>query len=265
VLDLPRHPRGSLVGWDVSGVIQRAAEDGSGPSVGMRVIGLVKAGAWAQLAVVPTIRLAPVPDEVSDTQAAALPTAGLTALAALEVAGPVLAKRVLVIGATGGVGRLAVQLAHASGARVSAQVRNAAASRDMLHRLGARQVIEELDGDFDVIIDGVGGAALGRAIEHLSPRGVLVNIATPSGDDSVTFHAGRFDRAYGARIYTLNLHAELTAHASAPGDLTRLSSLVADGRLDCQVELEGSWRQPAGALDALLHQRIGGKAVLHVD
>ena len=65
---------------------------GSGPPAGTRVVGLVKAGAWAQLAAIPTAWLAPVPDEVSDAQAATLPTAGMTALRSLEVAGLVLAR-----------------------------------------------------------------------------------------------------------------------------------------------------------------------------
>jgi hypothetical protein len=69
----------------------------------------------------------------------------------------------------------------------------------------------------------------------------------------------------GARIYTLNLPDELAAHGSGAGDLTRLCTLLADGRLDGQIELEGSSREPARALDALLQRRIGGKAVLHVD
>jgi NADPH2:quinone reductase len=84
------------------------------------VVGLVKLGAWAQHAAVPTSRLAAIPDSVSDAQAATLPTAGMTALRALDVAGSVLAKRVLITGATGGVGRFAVQLARASGAHVRA-------------------------------------------------------------------------------------------------------------------------------------------------
>ena len=72
-------------------------------------------------------------------------------------------------------------------------------------------------------------------------------------------------RAKGASIYTLNLPDELASHASGAGDLTRLCTLMADGRLDGQIELEASWREPSRALDALLERRIGGKAVLHID
>jgi NADPH:quinone reductase-like Zn-dependent oxidoreductase len=218
------------------------------------VVGLVRTGAWAQLAAVPVSRLAAIPVGLSDVQAATLPTAGLTALRALAIGGLVLGKRVLVTGATGGVGRMAVQLAHASGAQVTALVRDAAASGELMSRLGAAAVI-----------DGVGGATFGLAIEHLCPRGVVVNIATQDEEEMVGFRAGRFDRARGARIYTLNLPDELASHASAAGDLARLCALAADGRLDGQVELQCSWRQPEPAIDALLNRRIGGKAVLHVD
>lgn len=104
-------------------------------------MGLVRAGgAWAQFAAIPTAVLATIPDGVSDAQAATLPTAGITALRSLEVAGLLLAKRVLITGATGGVGRIAVQLAHASGAYVTALVRNPAASGELLRGLGATQV-----------------------------------------------------------------------------------------------------------------------------
>jgi NADPH:quinone reductase len=265
VTRLPSLPEGSVTGWDVAGVVERAAADGSGPPVGARVVGLVKAGAWAQRAAIRTTMLAPVPDPVSDAEAATLPTAGMTALRSLEVAGLLLGKRVLITGATGGVGRFAVQLARASGGRVSALVRDAAPVGPLLRRLGATEVVEHMDGDFDFILDGVGGATFALAIEHVAPRGVVVNIATGSDEETVTFRAARFDRAHGARIHTLDLFDELAAHASGRSDLTRLCRLVADGRLDGQVELESSWRAPAPALDALLRRRIGGKAVLHVD
>lgn len=265
VLRLPDLREGSVTGWDVAGVVERAAADRIGPEEGTRVVGLADGGAWAQLAAIPTTRLAAIPDVVSDPQAATLPTAGMTALRALEVAGLVLGKRVLITGANGGVGRIAVQLARASGAYVTALVRDAAASQELLRRLGAVDVVERITGEFDLIIDGVGGATFGLAVEHLASRGILVNIATPSDEETVSFHAARFDRARGATIYTLNLHDELASHGWAARGLTRLCMLMADRRLDGQIDLEGSWREPARALDALLARRIGGKAVLHVD
>ena len=189
----------------------------------------------------------------------------MTALRALEVAGLVLGKRVLVTGANGGVGRIAVQLARESGAHVTALVRNAAASQQLLRRLGAADVVENITGEFDLIIDGVGGVTFGLAIEHVAPRGTVVNLATQSDEESVTFQTARFDRAKGAKIYTLNLLEELAFHGSGAADLTHLCLLMAKGRLDGQIEFEGSWHEPARALEAPLERHIGDKAVLRVD
>ena len=265
VTDLPSKPIGSIPGWDVAGVVEHPAADGSGPAVGTRVVGLVRAGGWAQFAAVATSRLATLPDQITDAHAATLPTAGLTALRALEVGGLLLGKRVLITGAAGGVGRIATQLARAGGAEVTALVRRAATAQPLLARLGATDVVDQISGTFDFILDCVGGDVFGLAIEHLAPRAVLVNIATQTPDETVTFRASRFDRAPGATIYTLNLHDELASSDSAASDLTRLCRLVEEGRLDGQVELESSWRRPARGIDALLRDHIGGKVVLHVD
>ena len=142
---------------------------------------------------------------------------------------------------------------------------DAAAAHELLRGLGAADVVETLAGDFDLIVDAVGGVTFGLAIEHVAAHGIVVNLATQRDDEIVTFQAARFDRAKGARIYTLNLPDELASHAGGAGDLTRLCTLMAGGRLDGQIELEASWREPSRALSALLQRRIGGKAVLHVD
>src|SRR6266849_6565152 len=89
-------------GWDLAGVVEQAAADGSGPKSGARVVGMVNAGAWAELVAVPTAVLAEIPDTVTFAQAATLPVAGLTALYALEKGGFLLNRKVLITGASGG-------------------------------------------------------------------------------------------------------------------------------------------------------------------
>jgi NADPH2:quinone reductase len=112
---LARQPEGWIPGNDVSGVVTRAASDGSGS----RVVGFVGDSGWAQRVAVPVDRLAVLSGSVGFSEAAALPVAGLTALRALRLGGLLLGRRVLVTGASGGVGRFAVQLAALSEARVS--------------------------------------------------------------------------------------------------------------------------------------------------
>jgi NADPH:quinone reductase-like Zn-dependent oxidoreductase len=172
---------------------------------------------------------------------------------------------VLVTGATGGVGRMAVQLASASGAHVTALVRSAAGAAGVQRRLGAHEVVEAMSGEFDLVIDAVGGTTFGRAIEHVAARGVVVNIATQDDDEIVAFRAGDFDRAKGARVHTFNLFDALAHGADATRELAVLGDLMSSGRLDAQIGYESSWRQAAGGIDALIRRRLDGKAVLHLD
>ncbi len=236
VVDLAGGADGEAVGWDFAGVT----------AAGERVVGVVRRGAWAELVAAPASQLAEIPDGVSDADAATLPTAGLTALRSLELGGLLVGKRVLVTGATGGVGRYAVQLAALAGASVTA-------ARD------ADGIVD----DFDLIVDAVGGATFAAAIEHVAPGGLVVNLATGTADEVVSFRATRFDRAPGARIYTLNLFHELP-RMNGPESLARLVHLLAQRRLTATVELEAPWQELGRAIDAVLTRKISGKAVLHV-
>ena len=116
-------PAGQQVGWDVVGVVERAAERAEGPAVGTTVVGLVSNGAWAELAAVPVDYLASVPSGVTPAQAACVPVAGMTAFRALALGGFPVGKRVLVTGASGGVGHVAVQLARAAQMTVTGLIR----------------------------------------------------------------------------------------------------------------------------------------------
>lgn len=266
VVRLPTHPQGTVVGWDLAGVVERRAADGGGPPEGARVVGLMSSGAWAQRVAVPTDALAQLPDDVTLEAAATLPVAGLTALHALQVGGSVLARRVLVTGASGGVGRFAVQLAKRAGAHVTAVSASPERARG-LRDLGADEIVQEVtpEGErFDVVVEGVGGATLAAAIGRVARFGTVVSFAA-SDTTPVSFPTEALYRhATGASVYGLRVFDELARERSTAKDLGRLASLVARGELVTSVDLEVDWRDAGEAVRALVARRVAGKAVLRV-
>src|SRR3954451_10749582 len=160
-------PEGWRPGQDIAGIVLRAAEDSSSPPADTRVVGLCDWHGWAERAVVPGHRVAPIADNVSFAAAAALPVAGLTALRTLRHGAPLLGKRVLITGAAGGVGHLATQIAARSGARVTAVVGSPQRGR---HLRGVDEIIEDIDkaqGLFGLILEAAGGSSLAAAIAHI--------------------------------------------------------------------------------------------------
>lgn len=257
---------GTRLGWDVVGTVLTPAADGSGPPVGTRVVGIVDDAGWAEQVAVPTHALAAIPDAVFDAAASVLPIAGLTAWRALELGGLLLGSRVLVTGASGGVGRLAVQLAHRAGAQVTAVV-GRPERRAGLVGLGASEVvvgIDAADDRYDLILESVGGASFRRASEILAPEGVLVTFGRSSGEDS-TIDPYWFGNHSGGRIEGLLVFTEVARRRSGTAQLDRMLALLASGDLDPQVTRTGSWHDPMPLVRALVDRQVDGKAVLLVD
>jgi NADPH2:quinone reductase len=251
---------GELTGWDVAGVVRQAAADGSGPKQGARVIGLMARGAWAQLANVPTAWIAELPESVSFEQGATLPVAGITALETLDIGGNPLGRRVLITGASGGVGTLAVQLAKQAGAHVTALARR----QEGLRELGADAVVDTIpDGaEYDTILDAVGGPVLGTAIGAVAPGGTVVSFASTVPEPVSYPTRALFGRAPGAKLVGFLVFRSVRDGAAT---LERLANLVADGRLDPRIDRVASWHEAQTTIQDLLDGGVAGKAVLTID
>jgi NADPH:quinone reductase len=252
-----RLPPGAILGSDAAGVVLRPAANGDGPPAGARVVGLVR-GAFARRIAVDLDALAELPPAVDVAHAAGLPVAGLAALQALRESRLVARQRVLVTGASGGVGRFAVQIAAHAGAHVIACI-GSPSRGDGLKRSGADEVVtdlDEIDRPVDVVLEHVGGSQLVQAWSLLAPGGTLESIGWSSGEPAIFPPYSTVGSGKKLRSFLIT---------GPPGrDLSTLAQLLADGILTVEIGWRGPMQQIHPAADALRDRLVNGKAVLDV-
>jgi NADPH:quinone reductase-like Zn-dependent oxidoreductase len=241
-------------GKDVAGRVVRAAADGSGPATGDRVVGHPPGGGWAERVAVRTDALAPAGDLAPET-AAALPLAGLTALRLLRAMPSPAGRRLLVTGASGGVGHFVVELA--TGAEITVVSRRP----ERLLALGATRAvsdIEEAGGPFDVVLESLGGRSLQAALGKVVPGGLVLWFGqasrTPAQLDFFDYFAQT-----GASLR--HFHYEDGPPAR---DLETLVRLVSRGALHPELGVVAGWERTAAVLADLRERRVTGNAVLTI-
>jgi NADPH:quinone reductase len=259
---------GTRPGWDIAGVVEQEAADGSGPKAGQRVVGMLRSGAWAELIALPSANLAVLPDSVSFAQASTLPVAGLTALFALDRADGLAQRNVLVTGASGGVGHFAVQIAVNGGATVTGLVRQ----EKHVHAVkdaGAHIVVADDTGEaarpngpFNLVLESVGGQVLGNAVSMLAPFGHVVCYGASAGGpmtlDSALVLRTRLTMT-GLAVFT-----EINRETASAG-LSRLARMIDAGTLKPLIAVEAPWSEIGNVAQQLLDRAYPGKAVLHVE
>jgi len=223
-----------VLGWDISGVVEDVVPGVNRFQPGDEVYGMPvfprAARAYAELVAAPSRQLARKPRSLDHVHAAALPLAGLTAWQSLvDVAQVRSGQRVLIHGAAGGVGHLAVQIAKGLGAQVIATASRAKA--DFVRELGADEVIDYEAEDFaavardvDAVLESVGGDYADRSLRTLRPGGLLVTIVERSNAQL----AARV-KAAGRRF------AGIIVEPDSPG-LEKLAEWVDSGRLRVHVD-----------------------------
>src|SRR6476646_5682044 len=230
-LEQPRP--GTRPGKDIAGLVVQAAADGTGPAAGERVVGHPEAGGWAEYAAVPTAALAPLPDSVPAVPAAALPLAGLTALRLLRDAGSVAGRRILLTGASGGVGHYVTELAANS------------ERGQRLDTLGAAAVVHDIDaseGPFDLVLESTGGKNLALAVDRLTPAGTLIWFGQASRDPATLSF---FDILGGPQTVTIRSFAYWDSPVAYGRDLAVMDRLVAAGRLHPEIGRLAGWEDTA--------------------
>jgi NADPH2:quinone reductase len=260
-------PPGDLIGWDVAGVVEKAAASGSGPKQGQRVVGVLPNRAWAELVAIPAANLAVLPDNVSFQEASTLPVAGLTALYALDRANGLTGRKVLITGASGGVGNFGIQIAVKGGAEVTALVRQERHA-DSARQAGAHHVVADETGEaarefgpYNHILESVAGEVLGNAMTMVAPGGHIVvygvSAAGPLTVDSTVFLRSRMT------LSALAVFTELHKETAGVG-LGRLVQMVSEGSIKPHIAVEASWTEIGNLALQLIERSYAGKAVLNV-
>ncbi|MFC7484350.1 NAD(P)-dependent alcohol dehydrogenase [Luedemannella flava] len=261
-----RRPRNRVLGMDVAGVVEAVGAKVTDLRPGDEVYG-AGAGTFAQFALARPAKLARKPAGLSFVQAAAVPASGVTALRAVRDVGRVAAgDRVLVIGAGGGVGSFAVQLAAGAGARVTGVC--STAKGDLVRSLGAQAVIdytrEPLAGTYDVIIDIAGNRPLSQLRGLLTDQGRLVLIGGEEGD---RWFGGMLDRPLRAQLanpFTRQSLRMLLALVRT-ADLDALRELIESGAVRPAVGRTYPLAEAPTAVGDLAAGNAAGKLVITVD
>ncbi len=261
-----RKPKNPIPGRDAAGTVAAVGSSVSRFAIGDEVYG-VAPGSFAEYAVAPEDKLARKPENLSFAQAAAIPVSAGTALQALVDAGRVQAgQSVLVVGASGGVGTYAVQLAKAFGAEVTGV--SSTAKVDLVKSLGADHVIDYTREDFadgtrryDLVLDIGGSTPVRRLRRALRPRGTLVFVG---GENSGNL-TGLGRQLRGALVSPfLRQRLVLLVTKERAADLERLADLIEDGKLVPSVDRSYPLEEAPDAMRLLEEGRVRGKVVITV-
>ncbi|MFY9916524.1 MAG: NAD(P)-dependent alcohol dehydrogenase [Nocardioidaceae bacterium] len=262
-----RAPKNGILGMDVAGVVAEVGSGVTGFERGDEVFGIAK-GSFAEYARVPADKLARKPRRLTFEQAAGLAISGLAALQAVRDRGRVVpGQRVLVVGASGGVGTYAVQIAKAFGAEVTGVA--STAKVELVRSLGADHVIDYRHADFadgrrqyDVILDIGGNTSLSRLRRALTPTGTLVIVGGEGGGRWL----GGTDRQVRAMLLSPFVRQRLGTFISSENaaDLHVLHGLVEAGQVTPVVDRTFALPAAGEAIEYVEGGHARGKVVLTV-
>jgi NADPH:quinone reductase-like Zn-dependent oxidoreductase len=260
-----RHPKYANPGRSLAGTVEGVGDGVSGFAPGDEVFG-IGTGAFADLATARAATLAPKPANLTFEQAAAVPVSGLTALQAVRDHGRIRAgDSVLILGASGGVGTFAVQIAKAMGAVVSGVA--STAKVDLVKSLGADHVLDHTQEDFadgrrryDVILDIGGNARLSRLRSALTPHGRVVIVGGET-DGRLLGGSGRQVRAQLLSPFIGQHLGTFIARENA-GDLTALRELIEAGAVLPAIDRTYPLAETGAAIRRLLDGQVRGKVVV---